>query len=101
MSEIDELVPDEAKLKDKPGHPFNVTITYNGVNKHFTVRPDELIKTLLAKGVEKFGPIPNAHILSLFDAAGNELDDSKTIEAANVQPRDILLLRPSTVKGGS
>lgn len=79
---------------------FKVAVIYNGVSERFNVRPDELVKSLLEKAIKKFGSIPNPHTLSLFNDAGEELDDNKTLEAAGVKPHDNLLLRPSTVKGG-
>ncbi len=86
--------------KEKHHHQFKVEVLYNGVKKQFEVRHDELVKTLLNKAINAFGPIPNPHTLSLYTAGGEELDDAKTIEAAGVKPSEVLLLRPSRVKGG-
>lgn len=93
------LVEDVIK-KEKPDHPFQVEVIYNGVPKSFEVRPDELVKKLLDQAIDIFGPIPNQHLLGLFNSANVELQDAQTIEAAGVQPGDKLLLRPSTVRGG-
>jgi hypothetical protein len=79
---------------------FKVEVLYNGVKKPFEVRREEVVKTLLDKAVKAFGPIPNPHTLSLFTEAGKELDDTLTIAAVGVKPREVLLLRPSKVKGG-
>ena len=86
--------------KGKPEHPFKVEVTYNGVGEDFEVRSNELVKTLLDKAIQKFGPIPNSHLLSLFNAGGDELDDAKTLGEAGVKAGNELLLRPSKVKGG-
>jgi hypothetical protein len=77
-----------------------VTVLYNGVPKEFEVRRDELAQRLLEQARNAFGPIANPHLLGLFTKEGVELKDDQTIEAAGVKPRDVLLLRPSTVRGG-
>jgi hypothetical protein len=87
--------------KEKHDHPFKVEVSYNGVPKEFEVRDHELVKTLLDRTLNVFGPIPNPHTLSLFNSANVELDDAKTLKAVGVKPGDKLLLRPSKVKGGS
>jgi len=91
----------EAAIEEEK-HPsvFQVDILYNGVKKPFEVRREETVKTLLDKAIKEFGPIPNPHTLSLFTEGGDELNDEKTLAAAGVKPRELLLLRPSKVKGG-
>src|SRR5690348_13659030 len=79
---------------------FEVVVSYNGVSKQFQVRQEEPIQHLLKQALERFGPIPAPHTMALFDANGRELPDGQTLHAAGVKPRDHLLLRPSTVKGG-
>ena len=73
---------------------------YNGVPKKFEVRRDELVQRLLEQARQAFGPINNPHLLGLFTKEGAELKDDQTIEAAGVKPNEVLLLRPSTVRGG-
>lgn len=82
-------------------HPreFAVEILYDGVKKKFEVREEEKVKALLDKTLAAFGPLPNPHMLSLYKG-GEELSDSKTLKEVGVKPNDILLLRPSKVKGG-
>ncbi len=79
---------------------FEVTVLYNGVPKRFEVRRDELVKRLLNQALQAFGPINNPHLLGLFTKAGVELMDDQTIKIAGVRPREELLLRPSSVRGG-
>jgi hypothetical protein len=100
--DIEKAESDVAKAIEEEEHPhrFEVTVLYNGIKKPFEVRREELVKALLDRAIKEFGPIPNPHTLSLFTEAGVELDDAKTIEAAGVKPHEVLLLRPSTVKGG-
>jgi hypothetical protein len=84
----------------KESHRFEVTVIYNGVPKEFEVRRDELVQRLLEQARQKFGVNQNPHLLGLFTKEGVELNDNQTIEAAGVKPHDVLLLRPSTVRGG-
>jgi Ubiquitin family len=78
---------------------FTVEVLYDGVKKPFVVRPNETVKQLLDQAIKAFGPLPNPHMLSLY-LAGKELPDAETLKQAGVKPNDVLLLRPSTVKGG-
>ena len=52
------------------------------------------------QAIAAFGPLPQPHILSLFEGA-KELNDTSTLKDAGVKPGDTLLLRPSKVKGGA
>jgi len=75
-------------------------VLYDGVKKPFVVRPEETVKRLLDQAISAFGPLPNPHTLSLYKA-GKELPDGETLRQAGVKPHDVLLLRPSAVKGGA
>jgi NAD(P)-dependent dehydrogenase (short-subunit alcohol dehydrogenase family) len=86
--------------EEKHPHQFEVTVLYNGVPKKFDVRRDELVQRLLDQARQAFGPINNVHLLGLFTKDGVELKDDQTIETAGVKPHEVLLLRPSTVRGG-
>ena len=90
----------EVSAHQAPDKAFKVTIIYNGVTKKFEVRLDELVQRLLEQAKQAFGPIPNSRLLALFAKDGVELRDNQTIEAAGVKPHDVLLLRPSAVRGG-
>jgi hypothetical protein len=90
----------EAIKEQKHPRVFTVAVLYNGVTKNFEVRRDELVQRLLEQARNAFGPIPNPHLLGLFTKVGVELNDNETIEAAGVKPHDMLLLRPSSVRGG-
>jgi hypothetical protein len=79
---------------------FTVEVLYDGVKKPFVVRPEETVKRLLDQAIQAFGPLPNPHMLALYKA-GKELSDGDTLKQAGVRPHDVLLLRPSTVKGGA
>jgi hypothetical protein len=83
-------------------HPreFAVEVLYDGVRKKFEVRIEETVKQLLDKAIAAFGPLPNPHTLALYKD-GKELADSLTVKQAEIKPCDVLLLRPSTVKGGT
>jgi hypothetical protein len=99
--EVEKAEGEIAEAIQELEHPrtFTVEILYDGVKKKFEVRPEETVKTLLEKAIAAFGPLPNPHTLSLYKG-GDELSDSQTLKEAGVKPKDVLLLRPSKVKGG-
>lgn len=97
---MENVVEGASPETPKPDHAFKVAVIYNGLTKEFEVRADELVQQLLDQAKQKFGPINNAHLLGLFTQAGVELNDGQTIKAAGVKPDEILLMRPSTVRGG-
>ena len=61
---------------------------------------EKLVKALLDRVIQAFGPLPIPHTLAMYDAAGRELSDTKTLKEEGVKAGDHLLLRPSAVKGG-
>jgi hypothetical protein len=100
-----EVAKAEAEVKEaiheiEHARHFTVEIIYDGVKKPFEVRIEETVKQLLDRAIHAFGPLPNPHTLSLYKD-GKELADSQTIKEAGIKPCDVLLLRPSTVKGGA
>jgi hypothetical protein len=99
--EVKEAEAEVAEAIQELEHPreFTVEILYDGVKKKFEVRAEETVKALLEKAIAAFGPLPNPHMLSLYKG-GNELSDTQTLKDAGVKPHDVLLLRPSKVKGG-
>ena len=100
--EIEEAEAEIKKAIEELEHPraFAVEILYDGVKKKFEVRAEETVKALLDKAIAAFGPLPNPHTLALYKG-GDELSDTQTLKEAGVKPKDILLLRPSKVKGGA
>jgi hypothetical protein len=100
--DIEKAESDIKKAIEEEKHPrqFEVTVLYNGVPKKFEVRREELVQRLLEQARAAFGPINNPHLLGLFTKDGVELKDDQSIEASGVKPHDVLLLRPSTVRGG-
>jgi hypothetical protein len=100
--EVEKAEVEVAEAIRELEHPqeFTVEILYDGVKKKFNVRAEERVKTLLDKAIAAFGPLPNPHTLSLYKG-GDELSDSQTLKDAGIKPDDVLLLRPSKVKGGA
>jgi NADPH-dependent glutamate synthase beta subunit-like oxidoreductase len=99
-----EIIEAEAEVKkaiEEIENPraFPVEVLYDGVKKPFKVRIEEAVKRLLDQAIKAFGPLPNPHTLSLYKD-GVELADAQTIQQAGIKPCDVLLLRPSKVKGG-
>jgi len=81
-------------------HRDAVTVTFNGADKEVGYQPEVLVQSLLDHAKQAFG-VQSNHLLSLFTEGGAELDDKKTAKAAGVEPRMLLVLRQSTVKGGA
>lgn len=77
-----------------------VTVTYNGGDRYFDYRPHELVGSLLEQAKREFH-VESQHLLSLFTEGGMELTDTQTLEQAGVRPGQLLVLRQSTVKGGT
>jgi hypothetical protein len=102
QKEIGEAEAEIKKATEEIEHPrvFDVLVLYDGVKKKFKVRIEETVKQLLDKALQAFGPLPNPHTLSLYKD-GKELPDAQTIKEAGIKPCEVLLLRPSTVKGGA
>lgn len=101
QKEIVEAEAKVAKVIEEIENPqvFMVEALYDGVKKAFEVRIEETVKHLLDKVIRAFGAGPNPHTLSLYKD-GKELADGQTIKNAGIKPCDVLLLRPSKVKGG-
>ncbi len=102
QEEIDEAQGRIKKAIKEIENPrvFEVTVLYDGVKKPFKVRVEETVKHLLDQAIRAFGQLPNPHMVSLYKD-GKELADAQTIKQAGIKPCDVLLLRPSTVKGGA
>lgn len=77
-----------------------VTVTFNGQDHRFRYHAHELVRTLLEMAKKEFG-VEGQHLLSLFTEGGIELPDDQTLAEAGVRPDQLLVLRQSTVKGGS
>jgi hypothetical protein len=90
----------EARAGHDVKRAFDIAVIYNGVPKEINVRHEEAVKQVLDRAVAAFAPLPQPHTLSLFNKAGEELNDALTVDQAGIHPHDRLLLRPSTVKGG-
>lgn len=78
----------------------DVKVTYNGDEKTFEYRRDELVETLLDDAKKRFH-VEGQHRLSLFTESGIELPDKETLHDAGVHAGELLVLRQSTVRGGS
>jgi hypothetical protein len=81
-------------------HRDTVLVTFNGADKEVGYQPEALVQVLLNHAKQAFG-VQSNHLLSLFTESGTELDDTKTAQAAGVEPGMLLVLRQSTVKGGA
>jgi hypothetical protein len=78
-----------------------VKIICNARAEVFAFVPGELVGKLRETAVQRFGIVQNPHLYSLFTEANRELPDDQTLRQANVRPGELLVLRQSTVRGGS
>lgn len=86
---------------DDDKHELSLDVQYNGLTKDVEISRDATVKALLDRSIAAFGNLPNPHTLSLWTAGGVELtNEQQTLKDANVKSKDVLLLRPSAVKGG-
>jgi len=76
-----------------------VTVTYNGLPKSFEVEPHASVQSLLQHAIHTFGIAQQPHLFALFGSAG-ELADQSSLQDAGVKEGDVLILRPSAVRGG-
>jgi hypothetical protein len=80
-----------------------VEVIYNGVKKKVEFEFSETMGTLRERAIKEFGNVPTPHLLSLFTTAGVEFgpdQDQKTVREAGIKNNEVLLLRPSVVRGG-
>ena len=88
--------------RHEPKHTIHITILYNGIPKKIEIDRDATVKTLLDRALALFGNLPQQHMLALWTEKGVELtNEQETLKAAHVKDGDSLILRPSTVKGGT
>jgi hypothetical protein len=78
-----------------------ITITYNGLDRHLPYNPHIEMKALLEQAMDAFNITENRHTMALWTVGGVELPIEGNIKHAGVKPKDVLVLRPSAVRGGS
>ena len=95
------ILKGEEFMNTHPVHKFEIVIVYNGLEKSVEVNAHQAVQAVLQHAIKEFGITQNAHILSLFNEKGEELNDNTSVLDAGIKPGDRLLLRPSVVKGGA
>jgi hypothetical protein len=83
-----------------PATQSTVTVTFNGQDVAISFQPQEAVQAVLERALNAFNVTSNRHLMSLFTEAGTELTDSMSMQAAGINPGDVLVLRQSKVKGG-
>jgi hypothetical protein len=78
-----------------------ITVTYNGEDKVIGYAPHEKVREVLDLALTEFHVTANRHLMGLFTEGNTELPDGSTMSAAGVRPGELLVLRQSTVRGGS
>ena len=99
MEAIDTTETDHASRPHRP-HGQELTVTYNGLDKELQYNPESAMNALLERSLKAFNITDNAHVMALWTTAGVELPIEGSVEDAGVRPDDVLVLRPSTVRGG-
>lgn len=100
MKELEDGSDDRGHGNDGRDKEFEITISYNGLDKPLTVTRDELIRDVRTRAVALFGISENQHLLGLFTADGGELQDNLTVKDAKLKKHEKVLLRPSAVRAG-
>jgi hypothetical protein len=77
-----------------------VIVTYNGIDKDVAYNAKEAMPALLEAAIRAFDIHDNPHVYALWTVSGVELPNDGSVEAAGVRPGDVLVLRPSAVRGG-
>jgi hypothetical protein len=89
---------------------FTIEITYNGVTKSLTVRPEEDVQAVLEAAIKLFTIQQQPQKLGLFNegnvqVAGRPADNSpeihQSVEQVGITPGQLLILRQSVVQGGA
>jgi hypothetical protein len=92
--------PETKTPGDQPGKP-ELDVTYNGLDRDIEYNPRAAAQALLEHAMNTFDVRENRHLMALFTEAGVELDPlGKAVEDFGVKPGDVLVLRPSAVRGG-
>ena len=87
--------------KQRPPKACLVEISYNGETKPFHVELSMLVQALLQQAIREFHATQDVHRLSLYSKKQGELADSQTLKDQEVECGDDLVMRQSSVKGGS
>lgn len=85
--------------RDRP-HKREVIVTYNGLEEELEYNPTSAMNALLQHALKAFNITDNAHVMALWTEVGVELPIEGSVEDAGVKPGDVLVLRPSAVRGG-
>lgn len=96
------IVPTSPQTQPKPApqdRKPSVTVTYNGVDRELSYAPNATVNSLLQHALNEFNVQENRHTMALVTTGGVELELNAHLEAV-LKPGDLLVLRPSTVRGG-
>lgn len=89
----------ERKPPEKP-NKREVTVTYNGIDRDLPYNPQQAMQALLDHAMNEFGVRENRHTMALFTEDDVELPVEGSVKDAGVKPGQVLVLRPSRVRGG-
>ena len=89
-------------LPTPESHPRHgvIDVTYNGSDIEAAFKPHEGMEHLLNHALNKFNIHENRHVMALWTTAGVELPITGTVAEAGIKEGELLVLRPSAVRGG-
>jgi hypothetical protein len=96
---MSEIHTTEKKPPEPTGKPV-IEVTFNGVDHQLEYNPKEAVQALLEQAMNAFKVQENRHLMALFTASGVELPLDQSVQHAGVKPGELLVLRPSAVRGG-
>lgn len=101
-SREEQARPPDAKPTPPPKPAKDtVTVTYNGVDHDIDFNPRQAMQALLEHAMNVFEIRENRHLMALFTKDGVELPVEGSVKDAGIKPGDVLVLRPSAVRGGA
>lgn len=103
MTDITDQPAMDHQKPDTPDKPkkTRVEVTFNGKDKKVEYEPTAGTQVLLDAALDEFRIQDNRHLMALWTISGVELPITGSVADAGVKPDDILVLRPSAVRGGA
>jgi hypothetical protein len=79
---------------------YAINVNYNGVTRILEIEGHESVVSVLQRAIQLFGVTQQPHLLSLFTASGQAVDERESAAAAGLAPGTEVFLRQNVVKGG-
>jgi hypothetical protein len=79
---------------------YEIEVSYNGVTRNLAIETHESVVSVLQRAIQLFGITQQPHLLSLFTASNQVVDERESAGRAGLTPGVLVYLRPNVVKGG-